>query len=495
MRIRTVAKWSLGGLVGIALLLYATFIGLLEITERQWLAEAPQHPSTNARILEDHDWAQLDVGADSLATRLRLIDSAKESIDLEFFIYELDTASRLISSALERRAREGVRVRVLVDFARPVFKLRPVFAGKLQEAGVEVRYYNTVGILRFFAIQHRTHRKMLIVDGQAAVIGGRNIGDDYFDLSRHYNFLDSDVLIRGKIVGVMADSFEHYWTSSWVAAPEIAAGSPETAAGGKDTREDLSSLEQEQAQSWMNGHAGDADILGRLLQQPPLHRVHRCRDVQFVTDHPGSGVERRVVYGEIVRLAKESKRKILLESPYLVLRRDGLRDIRDIVANGVEIHALTNGLHSTDAYYTVSALIPTLPDLQLQGLYLYAYTGRHLAGQDARPQGMQAYDSTARWGVHAKRAIFDDRTVAVGTYNIDPRSANLNSELMLVCRNNPEIAGEAAESFAQRKNESRLIAGADDALGVQGILADAEDEKRWKTYAIMPIAWLLNFLL
>jgi putative cardiolipin synthase len=154
---------------------------------------------------------------------------AKESIELEFFIYEIDTASRLVTQALARKAREGVKVRLLVDFSLPVFKLAPHYAAVLQAAGVEVRYYNTAGLARFFAANHRTHRKLLVVDRQRAVIGGRNIADDYFDLSERYNFLDSDLLIQGPVVASISDSFDLYWQSDWVNSPDRVAADPDAA--------------------------------------------------------------------------------------------------------------------------------------------------------------------------------------------------------------------------------------------------------------------------
>ncbi|TKB05512.1 hypothetical protein [Desulforhopalus sp. IMCC35007] len=121
---RVIKRFAIG-VIGVLFLFYFTFVGLLEITERQWLGKAPARGLTNTRLLEPHQLSLLDVGIDSLATRLKMIEDAQNSIDLEFFIYELDTSSRLISNALARRAREGLKVRVIVDFARPVFKLRP----------------------------------------------------------------------------------------------------------------------------------------------------------------------------------------------------------------------------------------------------------------------------------------------------------------------------------------------------------------------------------
>ncbi len=149
MNLKRLILWLAVGLISIPVIFYLIFIVLLEITERQWLGKAPEVGTTNVRLLEQHQIALLDVGMDSLSARLQMIEQAKHSIDLEFFIYELDTTSRLISNALARRAREGLQVRVIVDFARPVFKLRPAFARKLQSAGVQVRYYNTAGLLQF----------------------------------------------------------------------------------------------------------------------------------------------------------------------------------------------------------------------------------------------------------------------------------------------------------------------------------------------------------
>jgi cardiolipin synthase C len=481
-RLVTILKWMMALVLAVPVLFYLTFTGLLEITERQWLGRAPQHEATNVRLQKPHTWALLDVGADSLATRLRLIAAAKKSIDLEFFIYELDTASRLISNALIRRAQEGVRVRVIVDFARPVFKLQPLFAKKLEDAGIEVRYYNTAGMARFFAVQHRTHRKILVVDGASAVVGGRNIADDYFDFSSHYNFLDSDVLISGQIVQTITASFALYWNSQWIARTGAITGS-----NAENNLPD--------ANLWLQGSSGDDALAATLTGGTAMHHSHQCDDVQFVTDHPGPGVERRLVFQEISRLAQEAQKTVRLESPYVVLRKDGLKVVHDLVDRGVTLQILTNGLHSTDAYYAVAALLPTLGSLQRERLQLFAYDGRELTSQNGWRALSANHDTSSRWGIHAKRAVFDDQIVAVGTYNIDSRSANLNSELMLVCRGNSELAAEAAASFDSRLQQASPILGTDRDEGRAGLLKGAGRGKVFITYAVSPLARLLDFLL
>lgn len=493
-RLRLILGWLLGLCLVIPVALYFAFLALLEMSERQWLGRAPQQQSTNVRLQDPHDLALLDVGSDSLATRLRLIAAAKSSIDMEFFIYELDTASRLVSNALIERAQAGVRIRVIVDFAKPVFKLRPHLAEKLAAAGIAVRYYNTAGLARFFAMQHRTHRKMLIVDGTKAMVGGRNIGDDYFDLSHHYNFLDSDLLVEGPIVTAMVASFQHYWQSQWIADP-MSIGEQPAAVGASGNSNSGEKSQDALADLWWHGSPGDQQTAAEILGRPPRHRWHRCDDIQFVTDHPGPGVERRVVFQEIVKLAQEAKHTIRLESPYVVVRNDGLQVIHGIVDSGVKLQLLTNGLHSTDAYYTVAALIPSLGDLRRPGLELYAYQGEALPSQDGRGPAIGNAPAGGRWGLHAKRAVFDDRVVVVGSYNIDPRSANLNSELILICRGSGELAAEARKSFEERKGQAVAILGTDQARGLAGLLDRAERDKVLLTYAVLPLARLLDFLL
>ncbi len=474
---RRILKWAcvglLGLIVGLPTVLYLAFLGIQEASERQWLGQAPTHEAIDVRSREPHPVALLDVGFDSLAARMRMIEEAKESIELEFFIYEIDTASRLVTQALARKAQQGVRVRILVDFALPIFKLAPQYAETLKAAGVEVRYYNTAGMARFFASNHRTHRKLLVVDRQKAIIGGRNIANDYFDLSDAYNFLDSDMLIQGPIVGAIADSFELYWRSDWVARPEdvaagVALGVGQGLLGGASPQEEA--------------------LAAELRQHQPQHQLSTCNDIHFVTDYPGSGVERRKVFLEISRLVQEARQQIMVESPYLVLRDDGMALLRGVVQRGVKLQFLTNSLHSTDAYYTVASLAHSLDMLKMPNLEVWAYQGSPLTS-GLRPSASQ------RWGVHAKRAVFDDHTVVVGTYNMDPRSANLNSELIVVCRNNAFLARTMIDDMQARMAQSRAIVGTADAGGLDALTEGADDEAIARMRRIAPIANWLDFLM
>lgn len=467
-----VLAWSvLTVFVGLPLLFAAVFLGIQEATERQWLGKAPHHDAIDARLKTPHRLALLDVGRDSLQARLQLIESARESIELEFFIYNIDTASRLVTQALARKAAQGVKVRILVDFALPVFQLGPQVAQGLSEAGIEVRYYNTAGVERFFATHHRTHRKLLVVDRQQAILGGRNIANEYFDLSPSYNFLDSDVLVEGPIVGSIADSFDLYWSSEWVTAPTAFAG--EAGAGFVGLLDALPTDE--------------AARLAWATQGGWQPRWHACNDVHFVTDYPGSGVERRKVFLEIARLAQEAHKGIDVESPYLILRADGVNLLQQVLDRGVQLRILTNSLYSTDAFYTVSSLARALDRLQQPGLEVWAYNGEASA-QDPQP-------ASKRWGVHSKRAVFDDTISLIGTYNIDPRSANLNSELILVCRDSASLATEMRRDIRARMAQARPVVGTAQPGGYEALVEGADAASVRRMWLVSPLANWLDFLM
>ena len=471
--VRQLFKWLGIGLavvlVGIPLVFALVFLGIQEATERQWLGKAPESEAIAARSKAPHRVALLDVGFDSLAERLRLIESAQKSIELEFFIYQIDTSSRLLTQALARKAQQGVQVRMLVDFAMPVFKLAPQYVKTLEAAGVQVRYYNTAGIQRIFAAQHRTHRKLLVADRDRAIVGGRNIGDEYFDLSPHYNFLDSDLALQGPIAGAITDSFDLYWNSAWVTHPNTL---PDSAPATQDLLAELSLTETE--------------LSRELAQHQSDLRSSTCNDMEFITDYPGSGVERRKVFTAVSKLALEAQREITVETPYLVLLDDGVDVVRSVLARGVQLRFLTNSLHSTDAFYTVSHLASHLEQLQLPGLQAWAYQG---AGIHHRP------GSSQRWGVHAKRAVFDEDTVIVGTYNIDPRSANLNSELIVICRGNPDLASAMKVSMQTRIANSKAVIGGPSPGGMEALMGDADAASLRLMRLTAPLSDWLDFLL
>jgi cardiolipin synthase C len=466
------------GLGIVAAILGVYLVLAVGLTVIEWVAR--KNPKIENSLLAHsaapHTITHFDQGAASFQRRLELIAAARTSIALEFFIYDVDDASRLLTQALIKKAREGVPVRILVDFSAPVFRLKPAYARLLGEAGVKVRYYNTSAVYRLVSSQHRSHRKLLIIDGTTVLTGGRNIANDYFDLSDHYNFLDSDLEVSGPIVATVLQSFDVYWNSRLAAEP---ASDPEPDA---------------EAAKFVVPQAGDAALLERLRATGELyrqsHQAHECRDLRFVTDFPNQGEASRNVFKAIVEELARAKREAVVESPYFVIKSGGYAVLEDLHKRGVRVRVLTNSLASTDAEYAVAALYPWLGSLADTGLTLSAYGGAPLPSQSTNLRG-----GTPRWGVHSKRGVIDGETTLLGTYNMDPRSANLNSELMLVCRGQPALAAEVLASIAAREAASGRVIDRGKIVQRSALLGAAPLAHRIRFLLEMPIANLFSFLL
>jgi len=464
------------GIIGSILAVYLLFaIGL---TVLEWIVrENPKvEHSLRAHSPEPHRLTHYDQGAASFQRRLELIASAKTSIALEFFIYDVDDAARLITQALIRKAREGVHVRILVDFSAPVFQLKPAYARLLGEAGVKVRYYNTSAVYRLVSIQHRSHRKLLIVDGGTVMTGGRNIANEYFDLSDRYNFLDSDLEISGPIVKTVLESFDVYWNSRLATEP---VPDPQPNA---------------EAAKFVAPNERDAALIARLRaageSYGQSHKACECRDLQFITDFPNHGEASRNVFNAIVEEVGRARHEVVVESPYFVIKSGGYAVLQDLHKRGVGLRVVTNSLASTDADYSVGALYPWLGSLADTGLTLSAYGGKPLAAQSTDLGG-----GTPRWGLHAKRGVIDGDTTLLGTYNIDPRSANLNSELMVVCRGQKELAAEVLASIAAREAASVRVIERGRIVQRSGLLGESGLKQKFRFLLEMPIANLFDFLL
>jgi putative cardiolipin synthase len=442
----------------------------------------------------------LSKGEDSLRARLAMIRSAKKSLELEFFIYNVDEASRLLTSALIERAQAGVKVRVLVDFSAPVFQLQPIYARYLLQHGIEVRYYNTSANYRVVSLQHRSHRKLLIADGHAVITGGRNIGDEYFDLHPRFNFLDTDVQVVGPIVEKIQESFDLYWASDFSSEPPqiaVPLSSQEAemvkklyAEQGRDAElrayfEPLPTTAKESPQE--SPHELPQEILVKLPNESP--KTHTCEDLSFITDYPAQGENQRQVFKRLVEELAQAKEEVIGESPYFVIREGGHDALKQVVSRGVKLKVLTNSLGSTDAFYTVSALASRLDWIADSGIELWAYDGRSLSGVSS-----QRWTSSHRWGLHSKRAVIDRKHVLIGTYNVDPRSANLNSELMLICRNQPEFAAEVLADLELRLQQSQRVMG-EGSWRLAPLIQDASAIQVLMSILSLPLVRMFDFLL
>ncbi|MCH2533518.1 MAG: phosphatidylserine/phosphatidylglycerophosphate/cardiolipin synthase family protein [Bdellovibrionales bacterium] len=463
---------SVLGLIGVIYLATAGFLWWSETT----LRVEPVNESIYSRSKDLHHIELIDDGLLSLKKRIELIDSAKNSIDLEFFIYEIDIAGQIITQKLIEAARRGVKVRLLVDFAAPVFVLKTAYAKQLKKNNIEVKYYNTTNNLRIVSVQHRSHRKLLIIDNTVAMTGGRNIGDDYFNLSSHYNFLDSDIVIRGPIVDSILKSFNLYWMSNYADHPDPKQG-------------DVALL----GEVFFTKTKASEEILDSIknlpLSEGSTYKSGKCNDIEFITDFPGVSLNNRQVFKYLSLALNEAKSKIYGESPYFVLRPDGISLLKELSAKGIKQDYLTNSLYSTDAFYTVSALTNSLGSIRDTGVNLYAYSGDKPIDYLSSINGV-----SERWGTHSKRAVIDNQHFIIGTYNVDPRSANLNSEVLIICRNSPELATHMSSSIKTRISKAWPVVESGKSY-FTNLIKSASIYQVIKFIVVLPVAELFKFLL
>ncbi len=460
---------------------FLTLVGLyffvaigLFIISKMAVMKGVDMESTRGEFKSPHKITILDRGVDSLSSRIQLIRKANKSIEMEFFIFDLDQASRLLMHELIKKAKAGVHVRILVDFSKPIFRLKPAYAKYLSQFGIQVRYYNTAPLYRIVSIQHRTHRKMLVVDAEEMIIGGRNIADEYFDMDPVYNFLDSDILVQGEVVLFVREGFMSYFESKMAYQPDTEEVDPEAFEQTRSFFEDTNALGKTEGLMQQN--------ISRGLPAFPCHHVI------FVTDPPSIAEEHHKIFRELADLSKEVESDILIESPYFILGKGGLDIFKKLAERDIMVRVLTNSLNSTDATYVTSAMASHLFEIKKYKIDLHL-----MKGSPSPIQSSIAFD--ANWGIHAKRAVIDYKHTLVGTYNIDPRSANLNSELMLICKDSPDLAKAVASKMEERLAVANQMIHQGELKDFSALSSGASIKTQILMVLLMPLSSLFQFLL
>ena len=448
---------------------------LLQLGDVAYAASTPGHPRHNV-VLLDH-------GQDSLLARVHLIRSARRTIDLQTFHFERDDAGRVVLDELRAAAERGVKVRLLMDQLSGLAD--PELQAKLASfhRNFEVRIYNPVFeqsrvnplefvgglIFRFRDLNRRMHNKLMLVDHRVAVIGGRNIQDDYFDWNDQYNYRDRDLLVAGPATAEMEGNFNAFWndrrTLPVARLADVARvllenhGPPGTAVSPRSAR----------VEAMAQAAADGAAVFARLT--PYLFSVGR---VEFFGDLPSKhddGSQTRADASQALLSALAgSQRELLLQTPYLVMSRPARQLFRELHrrAQPVSVVISTNSLAATDAFpvYAMSYKYKRLYLREL-GFQIYEYkpfpadmpidlTAVPGAAQNLAASGSGALGSGhgpvplkragVRIGLHSKSMVVDGQVGIVGSHNFDPRSNDYNTE-SLVMVHDPVFARALADSI------------------------------------------------
>ena len=426
-----------------------------------------------------HEVLIINNGLAALEKRLEMIESAKKTINVEYFIYHTDTSAKLFTQALVKKAKEGVHVRMLLDTFMVIGDLTPFHAFELEKAGIEIKYFNKAGILNFKSNQYRNHRKLLSIDGKEALTGGRNIGDEYFDLSHEYNFLDRDIYLKGEIVKSIEITFDQFFNADVSARrerpkkPDRRSYSDFAIHGQMPTnptsnyKRDLKKWDEKvkAAEEFVSIAVSDKKQIresGRINLDSEKGGV--CTKLSFMSEFPLIGRENRlhnrvIKYGILDRI-RNAKKSILMESPYFIINKE-LADALDVALtqkNKVDVRLLTNSLNSTDATYVYAIFDSTIQEWIDKGFEPYIFK----ADRSEDYKIIESKSSEARFGIHSKTFVFDDKDFMIGTYNVDPRSANYNAEMIIACDGNKDLAQIVSDGIESRIQGSFHLSSAED---------------------------------
>jgi cardiolipin synthase C len=432
----------------------------------------------------------LNSGLGSLVSRIDLIRKAKKRISLEYFIYAEDLSGKILLYELIKASKRGVDIRLLLDMSITVVKMNEFYAEALAAHGIQLWHYQRA--LDPITAQYRTHRKIFVIDGNEAITGGRNIGDDYFDLDEIYNFLDRDVYIKGKVAKAMQDSFDIYWNYRPTTVPykkPVVKKSNRLFRGKRKkeaymrNRKKAFEKKRKEAYQFVNDWKGLDKVLkniervGRpLLESSPLLE---CPRVTFITDLPGGrlmtglGRDYREKYRPLRkdifrRLSKTTGQNVYLSSPYFMPNKAIKNALNDLLGKGKNIHFLTNSLGSTDAFYVSANFYRLVWRWVGKGLKTYV----HDSQWPEIFENIYPYIKQTRWGVHDKTHIYNEESFYIGTYNIDNRSDFYNSEMGIFCDGSKELTSELRNNFIKRLEHTYLLKPGKKAVTNMGEKAD-----------------------
>lgn len=395
-----------------------------------------------------------NTGEDAIVARAALADVAQSSIDAQYFLWAGDTIGRVLIGRLLDAADRGVRVRLIIDdynagghdVALETLESHP---------NIEVRVYNPFArgwmrllqiLGRFSELNRRMHNKVFVADGQVAVVGGRNLTDDYFGLGKKLGFRDFDLLAIGPVVTQAEVAFDQYWNSRWsYPIRSLVKPAPQAKLEGAHRRftdklrEDLAHFpyplprDRNDALAWLEKFRGKA-VWGpaEVIYDDP--------------NRPGkpSNAPPGVVWNKMLALARAAEHEVVAENAYLVPQEKRAPGYRELRQRGLTVRMLTNSLASTDEVPVNAHYAKTRPRLVELGVDLYemkpwaASRELYIAG---------AATSKAHLALHGKAAVFDRKIVFVGSFNLDPRSAALDTETVFVVQS-PELAEQFLQAFA-----------------------------------------------
>jgi cardiolipin synthase C len=398
--------------------------------------------STGAYVLED--------GGNALITRAWCTEKADKAIDIQYFIFSFDNVGLIACDYLVKAADRGVKVRIMVDDMMVDAELEDILTLDAHP-NIEIKIYNpnvnlgkNIGakiknvLTDFKGINQRMHNKTFIVDGFLGITGGRNIADEYFDYDHEYNFRDRDVLLVGNGVKTMSKSFNLFWNNS-LAMP-VASLKKEKNLYKKAVYDKLHQYACNPENFWPQVRTQLDSFSTNVSSMLASNAFSWTSSFEFVSDLPGKNTNTNLEGSglstqALIKLVQNSKKSVDISTPYLITSDIGKRLFAAAVKRGVKVRILTNSLASTDNLEAFSGYQRDRKELLKTGIEIYEFRPDAAERFKTMTGALQKkVNFTPVFGLHAKTMVIDGETAVIGTFNLDPRSANLNTECIAILK-------------------------------------------------------------
>lgn len=403
----------------------------------------------------------IPVGADGFLVRIQMINAAVRTLDLQYFIFRGDDTGKLLTEAVLHAADRGVRVRILIDDGETVAS-----DDQIKEIGahhsVEIRIFNpfayrghskTLRAIEFMVDSPRTdyrmHNKLLVVDNSVALIGGRNVGDEYFQIDPAAQFADDDVFAAGPVAQQLSGTFDEFWNCA-LSIPS------EALFGGKSSHAELNVHREVLKDEHKQLKAEGVDYVKRITSGEPFNSIISGRlpliwaHAELVSDSPekkkvenGERVG-RLMLREVAKSTMAVQSELLMVTPYLIPGKEGMQMFKDLRQRNVRVRILTNSLESSTVILAQSGYMHYRVPLLQNGVEIYEV--RSLLGNTKGSGQTKAISRYGNYSMHAKLFVFDRKSLFIGSMNFDQRSMHLNTEIGLII-DSPELAQQIATRF------------------------------------------------
>lgn len=451
---------------------------------------------------------------EAFAARVVLAQAAERSLDLQYYIWRGDSTGQLLFEAAWQAAERGVRVRFLLD-DNNTGGLDATLAALDAHPNIEVRLFNPFAnrgfrlgdfALDFSRVNRRMHNKSFTADNQVTIVGGRNVGNEYYGADQQLGFQDLDVIAIGPVVREVSREFDLYWNSE-AAYPVASLLPPAPADAPVRLREQWAQLRQQ---------AETQRYLEAVRRTPLMREVTERRlpfewaDARVVSDvpskvRPAAGQEEQLMFPLLKKAMGEPKRELDLVSPYFVPGAGGTRELAVLAEKGVKVRILTNSLAATDVGAVHAGYARYRTKLLAAGATLYELKPSAAAPPRPDAEKRQNPGGSSAASLHAKTFAVDRSRIFVGSLNLDPRSVHLNTEMGVVIESATlaeRLAVEIDKVVPTLAYEVRLPA---DGRGMEWIDRGPAGETRSTTepgagalrrlwidfLSILPIEWLL----